>query len=206
MKNAILNFLRLLFVAVAGLLLAGCLFRRATDSIRYFVLSPISTNEPAMAESPQSAVGIGYVKMPPYLLRTSMAVRSRTNQIEYIQDARWGERLDQSFRQTIADNLSRLLPSGRVHITDWGRDEATFNVFITVQQFEVDTRGSGTLIAQWRITASDNKEPLKSGQTNLVRSGDSPRGDPEAIAMTLSDLTAEFSRELAKEIRKNVNP
>jgi len=186
--------------------LAGCLFRRATDSIRYFVLSPIPTNEPAMVESPPLAVGIGYVKMPPYLLRTSMAVRSRTNQIEYIQDARWAERLDQSFQQTVAANLSRLLPSGRVHIIDWGRGEATFNVFITVQQFDVDTRGSGTLVAQWRITASDNEKPLKSGQTGLVRSGDSPRGDPEAIARTLSDLTAEFSRELAKEIRENVNP
>ena len=206
MKSAVLNFLRLLLIAVAGVLLTGCLFSRGTDSISYFVLSPISTNERAMNESPHVAIGIGYVKMPAYLLRTSMAVRSRTNQIEFIQDARWAERLDQNFQQTVAANLSRLLPPSRVYVLDSGRDEATFNVFITVQQFDVDTRGSGILAAQWRIATSNNEKPLKCGQTSLARSGNSPRGNPEAIAMTLSKLTEEFSRELAKEIRENANP
>jgi hypothetical protein len=78
------------------------------------------------------------------------------------------------------------------------------SVFVNVQQFDVDTSGRGTLIVQWRITAPGNDTPLKSGHANLARMGASPRGHPEVIAATLSELAAEFSRELAQPIRESV--
>jgi hypothetical protein len=74
---------------------------------------------------------------------------------------------------------------------------------VNVQQFEVDTGGKGTLIAQWRITVPENEQPLKSGLTRLARTGDSPSGKPEVIATTLSELEADFSRELAESIRES---
>jgi hypothetical protein len=57
-------------------------------------------------------------------------------------------------------------------------------------------------MAQWRITAPGNDVPLKSGRTRLDRVGASPRRKPEAIAQTLSDLAAQFSRDLAQAIRE----
>jgi len=77
-------------------------------------------------------------------------------------------------------------------------------VFVNVQQFDVDAHGHGTLIAHWRITSPDSDASLKSGQARLARAGASPRGHPEVIATTLSDLTAEFSRDLAQSIRQSV--
>ena len=76
-------------------------------------------------------------------------------------------------------------------------------VFINVQQFDVDSNGRGLLIAQWRIKGPESDTTLKSGHARLVRTGDSPRGNPQAIAGTLSDLTAEFSRQLAASIRES---
>jgi uncharacterized lipoprotein YmbA len=107
-------------------------------------------------------------------------------------------------QRTLAANLSRLLPSNSIYLNDWGREQVKARVFIIVQQFDVDTRGRGTLIAQWRITAPDSDIPLKSGQARLDRTGASPRGNPEVIATTLSDLAAEFSRELVQSIRESV--
>jgi uncharacterized lipoprotein YmbA len=133
-----------------------------------------------------------------------MAVRNGANEIEYIEDAQWAERLDHCFHLTLVANLSRLLSSNGIYLTDWGRDQVQARVFINVQQFDVDTRGRGTLIAQWRITAPDSDTPLKSGQARLDRTGVSPRGDPEVIASTLSALAAEFSRDLAQSIRESV--
>jgi hypothetical protein len=69
-----------------------------------------------------------------------------------------------------------------------------------VQQFDVDINGHGTLIAQWRISAPSSNVPLKIGRTRLDRKGTSPRGKPEVIAETLSDLAAQFSRENAQSI------
>ena len=196
--------LRLGFVAVTGMLLTGCLLKRATDSTRHFVLSPISTDEPAPTAAKHLSIGIGFVKMPSYLLRNSVAVRTGANQIEYLGDARWAERLDQCFQWTLAANLSRLLPSDSVHVADWGRDQMSTRVFITVQQFDVDRQGRGALIAQWRITAPDSDEPLKSSEARLARTGPSPRGNADVVATTLSELAGEFSRELAQSIRESV--
>ena len=196
---------RLVFVAVTGMLLTGCLLKRATDPTRHFVLSPISTDEPSPTATKHLSIRIGFVKMPSYLLRNSVAVRNGANEIEYLEDARWAERLDQCFQRTVAANLSRLLPSDSVSVVDWGRDHLTTRVFITVQQFDVDRQGRGALIAQWRITAPDSDEPLKSGEARLDRAGPSPHGNAEVIAATLSDLAAEFSRELARSIRESVN-
>ncbi len=196
----------LLVFAIAGMLLTGCLSRPPTVNVRHFVLAPISTNEPAPAAAKHLSVGIGFVKMSSYLLRKSMAVRNGANEIGYIEDAQWAERLDQCFQRIVAANLSRLLPSANIYLTDWPRDQAVIRVFIDVQQFDVDSSGQGILHAHWRITPSDSEQQLKTGDARLSRTGASPRGQPEMVATTLSDLTAEFSRELAQSIRESGKP
>jgi uncharacterized lipoprotein YmbA len=191
---------RLAFVALICVLISGCLFRPTTVTTRQFVLASISTNEPLQAIGEPVSIGIGEVKMPAFLMRDAIAVRSGASEIEYLDDALWAERLDQSFQQTVALNLSKLLPADKIYLTDWGHDQAGPKLFISVQQFDVDTAGRGTLIADWRIKAPDNDVPIKSGETRLVHIGGSSRGHPEVIAATLSDLTTEFSRELAQAI------
>ena len=195
---------RLALAALSSTLLTGCLLKRATDSTRHFVLSPISTNEPALVATEHLSVGIGFVKMPSYLLRKAMAVRNNANEIGYIEDAQWAERLDQSFQRTLAANLSHLLPSANIYLTDWPRDQEVIRISIDVQQFDVDTSGQGNLNAQWRITIHDSDQQSKTGYARLARTVASPHGHPEMVATTLSDLTAEFSRELAQSIRDSV--
>jgi uncharacterized lipoprotein YmbA len=194
---------RFVFIAVTGTLLAGCLFKPATVSTRHFVLAPVSTNELAPVAPEHLSVGISFVRMPPYLLRNSLAVRNGANEIEYLEDARWGERLDQCFQRTLAANLSRLLPSDNIFLTDWARDQVMVRVSVNVQQFEVDTHGTGTLVAQWRINSPEKDLPLKSGLARLSRTGVPPRDKPEIIATTLSELEGEFSRQMAQAIRES---
>ncbi len=192
-------FQRLLSVVVASVLLTGCFLKPARVSTRYFMLAPISTNELASGVMPHLSVKVEPVKMPPYLRRDSMVIRNDANEITYMEDAVWAERPDQSFQRTLAANLSRLLPA------DTGRDQAAVKLFINVQQFDVDTRGRGTLIAEWWIITPNNDKPLKSSRSRLVRQGTAPGGNPEVIAAILSDLTAQFSRELAQSIRESAN-
>lgn len=191
---------RILVTAAATLLFAGCLFRPATVSTHHFVLAPIVTNEPPAVAIEHLSVGIGTVKMPPYLLRDSVAVRTDANEIEYFEDAVWAERLDQSFQRTLAANLSRLLSSDNIYVADWEPNQVMIKVLIDIRQFDVDVRGHGTLIARWRIIAADSNKLLKDREIRLEKAGASSRGHPEVVAATLSELAAEFSRELAKSI------
>ena len=192
-------------LTLVSALLSGCMFKPVTVSTRHFALAPIPTSEPrpvAQTGSEQLSVGIGFVKMPSYLLRNSMAVRNGANEIEYLDDALWSERLDESFQRDLAANLADLLPSDSIYLMDWGHDQVMVAVYVSVQQFDVDISGHGTLIAQWRITAPGSGVPLKGGRARLDRNGASPRGKPEVIAKTLSDLAAQFSRDLAQSIRE----
>ena len=87
---------RLAFLAVISVAMSGCLFRPVTVSTRHFVLSPISTNEPVQVVAEPFSIGIGLVRIPAYLMRDSIAIRNGSNEIEYLEDALWAERLDQS--------------------------------------------------------------------------------------------------------------
>jgi len=103
----------------------------------------------------------------------------------------------------LAANLGTLLPSDNIYLTDWAHDQVTVAVYINVQQFDVDTKGHGVLIANWHINGPGSDVLLKSSRARLERVGASPRGKPEAIAETLSLLVAQFSRDLAQSIRES---
>jgi uncharacterized lipoprotein YmbA len=190
--NTRFSAFRLVFTSLAGLLLCGCLLKTSTVPARHFVLAHI----PADGSSPVAkdfAVEIGFVKMPAYLLRDSMAVRNGANEIEYLENALWAERLDHCFQRTL---LTDLCGSGRSS----DHNSKCAKIFIEVDQFDVDTRGHGRLVAQWRIAALDGTGSLQTGHVSLSRTGVPPRGDPAAMARTMSELTAEFSHELTRHV------
>ena len=185
-----------------SLLASGCLIKPARVPTRRFVLAPIPPAEHAAVTRPPPLVEVGFVKMPSYLLRDSMVVRKSATELEYLEDALWAERLDQSFRQTLAANLSLLLASDQAQPSASERHQVGMRVSVEVEQFDVDTQGRGTLLAKWRLTFAGSDKPVNSGLARLTRPGPAPLADPQAIATTLSALTAELSHELAQAIRQ----
>ncbi len=185
-------------------LLSGCLIKPARVPVRQFILAPIAAHERTQAPAQPLSVEVGLVKMPSYLLRTSMVLRKSPTEIEYLEDALWAERLDQSFRQTLANNLSSLLASNKVSLPASGRDRVVVRVSVEVKQFDVDTQGRGTLIASWRLSFPETDRPVQTGESHLNQTGPSPP-KPQDIAATLSALTAECSKELAKAIAASIH-
>jgi len=167
-------------------------------------LAPIPTPEPAPAAAQPLSAEVGFVKMPAYLLRDSIVVRKSATELKYLQDALWAERLDQSFRQTLANNLSSLLASDQTHLSAPERGRVVVRVSVTVERFDVDTQGRGTLIALWRLTLPDSEKSVKSGLARLTRPGPPPLANPQAVATTLSDLTGDLSQKLAQAILESV--
>lgn len=186
----------LLMMCSLGSLLSGCAIKPAPVSTRHFVLAPISAADHVPTTAQPAAVEVGFVMMPPYLLRDSMVVRKSAEEVQFLETALWSERLDQSFRHTLAENLLLLLSSDSRYLSAPQRNSSVVRVSVNVQQFDVDTEGRGTLRGVWRLTAAGADTPLKIGQVNLTRPGPPPRGNPQTVAATLSALLADFSREV----------
>jgi uncharacterized lipoprotein YmbA len=182
-------------------LLSGCLLKPTTVDTRTFVLAPVSTNAPA-STAPPLTLGIARVRLPAYLERSALVVRRGTNEIEYLENALWAERLDRAFQRTLAANLARLVPTDRIHPTDWHPEDVACAVEVTVEQFDVDSNGQGTLLARWQLAAPAAHKVLRTGQSRLTRTGAAPGRDPAAMVKTLNELVGELSEELAEAVRE----
>jgi uncharacterized lipoprotein YmbA len=192
-----MNHLRLLAAAVLCAAATGC-FSPHTVATRHFILTSAPATE---AATTGLHLGVGVVKMPDYLMSTSLAVRKSAGEVRYLETAMWAERLDNGFARVLAADLSVMIPTDQVRLGSWRPEDVALEVYVTVEQFDVDQDGKGTLVAWWRITAPGGAKVLKSGEARLTRAGKSPASDSQNIVTTLSELTAEFSGTLAQAVR-----
>jgi len=190
-----------LFAIAVSAGLTGCSFLKPAEATaRYFVLKPVPAAEPAPVASNTLAVGLGQVKLPAYLSSTSLAISKGTNEIEYLPSAFWAERLDTGFQRVLAVDLAAGLPNGQVRTSSWQKEDVAAEVYVTVEQFDVDVKGQGVLIAQWRILSPGGEKVLKAGAARLSRPGPPPAAGPSGAVATLSDLVADLSRQLAQAL------
>ena len=193
----------LLFALTASLTLAGCSFLKpAQVTERHFVLTPMPTPASTPAATSSLAVGLGQVKLPAYLFNTSLAIRKGANEIEYLSAALWAERLDTGFQRVLAANLTSALSTDRVLLSSWQKDAVAAEAFITIEQFDVDANGRGLLIARWRILSPGGERILKAGSSRLSREGPPPDAGVSGAVATLSELVADFSRQLAPALQE----
>jgi uncharacterized protein len=180
--------------------LSGCSFLKpAKSTTRYYVLTPVA----ATSSGPGSlAVGLGQVKLPAYLFNTPLAVRKGTNEVEYLDSALWAERLDTGFQRVLAANLAIILPTDRILLSAWQRDAVAAELYVALEQFDVDATGQGVLVARWRILSPGGEKLLKAGSSRLSRQGPPPDAGASGAIATLSHLVADFSRQLAQALQE----
>lgn len=182
---------------------SGCSFLKpAKSSARHFVLSPLPAINSATVAPGSIAVGLGQIKIPAYLFNSSLAVRMGTNEIEYLPSTFWAERLDSGFQRVLAANLAILLPTDRISLSAWQRDEVMAEVYVTLGQFDVDATGRGVLVARWRILSPGGDKVLNAGSSRLSRQGPPPDPGVSGSIRTLSDLVADFAVQLAPVLKE----
>jgi len=186
--------------------LTGCFgfLKPARSTARHFVLTPIVSEKPATETPRNLGVGVGQVKVPSYLFDSSLAVRSATNEIAYQATVLWAERLDNGLQRVLAANLGTLLPSDLVRMSAWRSEDVSAEVYVTINQFDVDQSGQGVLVTRWRILAPGGEKILKAGVSQFSRKGPPPESDPSGAVGTLSELVGELSRQLAQSLKEVV--
>jgi len=197
-----LRFAALLLALVACVCLTGCsLLKPAHDTARHFVLTPLPAAGPVEVAPGALGVGLGQVKLPAYLLDTSLAVRKGTNEITYLLGTLWAERLDTGIPRVLAANLRSLLPTDQIRLSAWRTEDVRAEIHVTIERFDVDSSGGAALVAWWRILSPGGEKTLHTGESRLTRPGPSPDADPSGAIATLSELMAEFSRQLAQALK-----
>jgi uncharacterized lipoprotein YmbA len=196
----------LFFALILGGGLAGCsALKPAQPTARFFVLTPMLATGAETAASKDLAVGVGQVKVPAYLFDTSLAVRKGTNSIEYLPSVFWAERLNSGFEHVLAANLASALPTDRIYLSAWKRDDVAAEVYVALEQFDVDQSGSAVLVARWRIVSPGGEQVVKASTSRFARQGPRPHDDPSGAVATLSALLADFSGQLAQSLKETTS-
>jgi len=183
----------------------GCFefLKPAHTTSRQFVLTPLPATSPPVAAG-SMPVGVGQVRLAAYLVTKSVVVRRGTNEIDYVPTVFWAERLGDNFQRVLAANLAIQLPTDEIRLSAWRSEDVAAEVYVAVDQFDVDADGRAVLVARWRVLSPGGAKTLKSRECRLVRQGPPPESDTAGAIATLSELLAALSDQLAQAIKEAV--
>jgi len=180
-------------------LLSAC---AATPETHFYVLSPLSLPaQSSPSEAAKRLIGIGPVTVPALLERKQLVTRTGDNSITSSEFHQWAAPLQASITETLAQNLSALLPNGIIKAYPWSAyGEMDSHIIIDIARFETNVSRHAELIADWTVMDDKTHRPLKHGQARITRpqTGSTPAEAVKALSETLQ----EFSRQLADALPK----
>jgi uncharacterized lipoprotein YmbA len=197
----------LLKTCAAGALvmsLAGCSYLAKAilapqkDISKFYLLTPMAdTAAPTTAQGASGGftIGLGPIKLPPYLDRPEIVTRMAPNRLELSKEDRWGESIQNGFTRTMERDLAAQA-GGTVILFPWYNTvHVDMQVQIDVDRFETDGQGNATLSAKWTILDSTGKTILYTVETRLTQP--SKPGDvtdaTAALSRTIGDLSAQIA-------------
>jgi len=207
---------RLLKTCAAGAIaiaLAGCTAISRTilapqpDISKFYLLTPTAGAAATAATAPAAAqsvggdfvIGLGPIKLPPYLDRPEIVTRAAPNRLELSKEDRWGESLQNGFTSVMERDLAAQAGAGRVIIFPWYNTvHIDLQVQIDVYRFETDGQGNAQLAAKWTILDPTGKNILYSAESNLTqpcKPGDTTDA-VAALSRTVGDLSGQIANML----------
>jgi uncharacterized lipoprotein YmbA len=203
---------RLLRICTAGAIamsLAGCSAMARTilapqkDVSKFYLLTPTAD---AAASTPSAnttggdfTLGLGPIKIPPYLDRPEVVTRAAPNRLELSKEDRWGESVQNGFTNSMERDLTVETGAGRIIIFPWySTEHIDMQVEVDVYRFETDGNGLATLSARWTIYDSTGKNILYTAEANLTQP--STAGDTTQAAAALSRTIGDLSAQIANMI------
>ncbi|MFZ0931611.1 MAG: PqiC family protein [Syntrophobacteraceae bacterium] len=165
----------------------------------YYVLHSLQSDAPgvktARAEN-DLTIGVGPIKIPEYLERPQMAIRSTPNSLQFAEFDKWAEPLEKNLASLLAENLSILLSTDRVVVFPWtGSRQVLYQVTVDVSQMECTPDGKAVLVADWSVFGNNGDKLLESKRSRIIVPVESTGF--EAIAAAQSRAVGEMSREIA---------
>ena len=207
------SFFRILLAGAIAASMTGCsyiakdILAPQKDVSKFYLLTP-SADVPATtaAASTQTTsddftLGLGPIKLPPYLDRPEIVTRAANNRIELSKEDRWGESVQNGFTTSLRRDLEAQAGTNRVIIFPWYNTvHVDMQVAIDVYRFETDSQGNANLSAKWTILDSSGKNILYTVESNLTQP--SKPGDNTDAAAALSKTIGDLSGQIANMVHQ----
>lgn len=188
---------RLVAIACILLLASAC---GSSAPVRYYNLEAL---ESRFGEDPEDSpgLGIGPLRMPDYLTRSRIITRRSNSEVVVDDFHRWVEPVDDAVYRIVAANVDSLLEEVIVVSFPYNHfADMDYQVIGRVDRFDSDEHGRVILVAQWAILTA-NSEFIVAPRRARYESQASDVSDYGAIAAAMSEVLAEFSRDIASEFR-----
>jgi uncharacterized protein len=180
------------------------------DVSRFYLLTP-TADAPAPAPSTATTsaqnasddftLGLGPIKLPPYLDRPEIVIRAAPNRIELSKEDRWGESVQNGFTTSMERDLEAQGGTTHIILFPWYNTvHVDMQVQVDVYRFETDAQGNANLSARWTILDSTGKTILYTVETNLTKP--SKPGDQTEAAAALSQDIGDLSSQIANMIHQ----
>lgn len=184
-----------------AMLLAGCLFLAAgcanSPPCRFYTLTATAGRASNPAGNIPS-VAVSSVTIPELVDRPQLVVRSDGSRVEQLETHRWAEPLKGAISRTIAENISRLLPSDRVSSYPQNASLAA-DVRISVDMLRFESAGERVEVdALWTIRMADGS-PVGSGRSRQTEAATG--GGHDAAVLAFSRGLAGISGDIAQALR-----
>jgi uncharacterized lipoprotein YmbA len=144
-------------------------------------------------------LALGPVNLPAYLDRPQIVTRTPGAEVKLSEFDRWAEPLGDNLAAVLADNLSGLIPTERLHSYP-GRLPPDLGVRLAVDVLRFDGSPGGEVVldARWRLLDPDDA-PLKTERSRLTQPVSGT--EYEQLVDAMSRALGALSREIAQEIR-----
>lgn len=199
MKECLRNPLTAFFMAV--FILTGC--RSATSPVEFYALTPFTamTGEvKTLVSADTLSVGVGPLEIPKIIDRPQIVSRTEPNRIQVDEFHRWAGSLHEDFLRVLTLNLAELLGTNWVAAYPWeDYFSPHYRIFMEVHRFDGNLGKYVVLDLTWAITGREAADVLLVRRSLLK----APVGGMayESYVSAKSDLLADFSREIAREIK-----
>lgn len=204
------SFFRIFLAGAIAASMTGCSYMARQvlapqkDVSKFYLLTPTAdTAAPAQAAAATSGnftLGLGPIKLPPYLDRPEVVTRAAPNRLELSKEDRWGESIQNGFTSAIERDLAAQAGATVIVFPWYNTVHIDMQVQIDVYRFETDANGTATLSAKWTILDSTGKNILYTVESNLTQP--SKPGDMTEAAAALSRTIGDLSGQIANMLQQ----
>jgi uncharacterized protein len=202
---------RILLVATIAASITGCSYMAKAilapqkDISKFYLLTPTAdTAAPATGTAPSTSgnftLGLGPIKLPPYLDRPEIVTRMAPNRLELSKEDRWGESVQNGFTSAMQRDLATQAGAVVIVFPWYNTVHIDMQVQIDVYRFETDAQGTATLSAKWTILDTTGKNILYTVVSNLTQP--SKPGDNTESAAALSRTIGDLSNQIANMLQQ----
>jgi hypothetical protein len=196
------NIIKILQAVFAAALLFGISACGQTPASRFYTLTAQAevNAESAANKTNKLIIGIAPIEVAPYLERPEIVTRSSPTQIELAAFDRWAGPFENIVAESLADNISRLLPSVHTIISPWPEADYEYQLVVKIKKFESDENGFIKLSSSWGILQKKTRKMVGTYESTIIQPGTS--SDYDSITRNMSLALVQLSEEIAAELQQ----